>query len=182
MLVYHTGYQEIREPDIHFGRKNADFGQGFYLTRDGGFAGRWAKERKGADIFVNSYELSLEGLQVMRFVRDEAWYDYIYHNRAGAADRFPEADVILGPIANDTIYNTFGILTSGFLSREQSLRLLRLGALYEQIVLKTEKAASQLHWLSSRILEPAEIARYRELVRAEEEEYQKLFSEAMEGM
>lgn len=32
MLLYHTGYQEIREPDIHHGRKNADFGQGFYLT------------------------------------------------------------------------------------------------------------------------------------------------------
>ena len=25
--LFHTGYAEIREPDIHYGRKNADFGQ-----------------------------------------------------------------------------------------------------------------------------------------------------------
>ncbi|MDC7301289.1 DUF3990 domain-containing protein [Agathobacter ruminis] len=29
-------------PDIHCGRKNADFGQGFYLTGDVDFAHRWA--------------------------------------------------------------------------------------------------------------------------------------------
>ena len=32
MLLYHTGPVEIRQPDIRYGRKNADFGQGFYLT------------------------------------------------------------------------------------------------------------------------------------------------------
>ena len=32
MKLYHTGYQEIRIPDLTVGRKNADFGQGFYLT------------------------------------------------------------------------------------------------------------------------------------------------------
>ena len=34
MLLYHAGYREIREPDVRFGRKNADFGQVFYLTAD----------------------------------------------------------------------------------------------------------------------------------------------------
>ena len=32
MRLYHTGAVEIREPDILRGRKNADFGQGFYLS------------------------------------------------------------------------------------------------------------------------------------------------------
>ena len=39
MLLYHTGYQEIASPDVHYGRKNADFGQGFYLTANEAFAG-----------------------------------------------------------------------------------------------------------------------------------------------
>ena len=26
MLLYHTGFDEIKHPDIHIGRKNADFG------------------------------------------------------------------------------------------------------------------------------------------------------------
>ena len=40
MRLYHTGYEEIREPDIHHGRKNADFGQGFYMTANEEFACR----------------------------------------------------------------------------------------------------------------------------------------------
>ena len=46
MLLFHLGYQVIEKPDIHYGRKNADFGQGFYLTAQDEFAGKWAKERK----------------------------------------------------------------------------------------------------------------------------------------
>lgn len=34
MILYHTGKVEIRTQDIHYGRKNADFGWGFYLTPD----------------------------------------------------------------------------------------------------------------------------------------------------
>ena len=37
MILYHTGNREIKKPDIHFGRKNADFGWGFYLTPDRDF-------------------------------------------------------------------------------------------------------------------------------------------------
>ncbi len=31
MLLYHTGFEQILHPNLHRGRKNADFGQGFYL-------------------------------------------------------------------------------------------------------------------------------------------------------
>ncbi|MCR4955154.1 MAG: DUF3990 domain-containing protein, partial [Lachnospiraceae bacterium] len=53
-------------------------------------------------------------------------------------------DVIIGPIANDTIYDTLGVLTSGFWSADQSLELLQIGPTYYQIVLKTPAAAKQL--------------------------------------
>ena len=42
MKLYHTGKMIIRDPDLTRGRKNADFGQGFYLTPDMEFAYRWA--------------------------------------------------------------------------------------------------------------------------------------------
>ncbi len=38
--LYHTGFEEIRSPDLKRGRKSADFGQGFYLTPNAEFAGR----------------------------------------------------------------------------------------------------------------------------------------------
>lgn len=39
--------------------------------------------------------------------------------------------MIVGPIANDTIFDTFGIITSGFLSAEQAIKLLLIGPQYE---------------------------------------------------
>ena len=42
MILYHTDRGEIRIPDIHHGRANADFGQGFYLSPDKDFSYRWA--------------------------------------------------------------------------------------------------------------------------------------------
>ena len=179
MLVYHTGFQEIRRPDIRRGRKNADFGQGFYLTSDRDFAERWARERKGSETVLNSYELRLDGLKVRRFERSEAWFSCIYANRNGSVDA-PDDDVIIGPIANDTIYNTMGILSSGFLTPRQSLRLLMIGPVYTQLVIRTDKAAAQLEWLSARVLDSAELERCRQLVLREEEEYLRAFGEAME--
>ena len=180
--LFHTGYAEIREPDIHYGRKNADFGQGFYLSGSDEFAGKWMRERKDAVIHVNAYELDLAGLQVLRFTRDKDWLDYILRNRAGYADAHPEVDVVIGPISNDTIYDTLGIMTSGVLTREQSLRLLRIGPAFEQTVVKTEKAAAQLQWLSVRTLAPGEAAQFRERVQQEEAAYQTLLAEALENM
>lgn len=55
MILYHTSEQEIRVPDIHCGRKNADFGWGFYLTPDRDFTYRWARE----NAVVNEYELDV---------------------------------------------------------------------------------------------------------------------------
>lgn len=47
MVLYHTGFEKIEHPDIHFGRANADFAQGFYLSDNREFSMRWARERKG---------------------------------------------------------------------------------------------------------------------------------------
>lgn len=180
--LFHTGYAEIREPDIHYGRKNADFGQGFYLSDSDEFAGKWMRERKDAVVHVNAYELDLSGLQVLRFTREKNWLEYILRNRAGYADAHPEADVVIGPIANDTIYDTLGIMTSGVLTREQPLELLRIGPAFVQTVVKTEKAAAQLKWRSARTLVPGEVARFRERVQQEEADYHALLAEALENM
>ncbi len=179
MRLYHAGFQEIRRPDIRHGRKNADFGQGFYLSPDQAFSERWAKERRGEETVINTYELRTEGLRVKRFQRDGEWFDYIYANRHGRPDTL-EFDLIIGPIANDTLFDTLGIMTSGVLPREQAGRLLRIGPVYEQVVLKTERAAEQLAWLSARVLGPEELARNAETLKREEAAYQELFAREME--
>lgn len=173
MKLYHTGPLEIRQPDVHYGRKNADFGQGFYLTPDQDFTWRWA----ASGAVVNEYEMDLSGLRVHQFTRTEEWFQYIFHNRHGK-DSLPDFDVLIGPIANDTIFDTMGIITSGFLQPQEALQLLLVGPEYTQIALKTEKAAAQLHWLSA--TEVVQTEAPAAALAAEKEEYQQLFAQAME--
>ncbi len=180
MRTFHTGYYEIQDPDIYYGRKNADFGQGFYMSDNGDFAGQWAIEKTGTKIYVNSYELDLNGLNVKRFIRDMEWADYILDNRRGRADRYPDADIIIGPIANDTIYDMMGIISSGFLSREESLRLLQIGPEYHQIVVKTEKGKKNLKFIFSRVLEDGEFMGCREKFSEEEKRFQEMVAAEME--
>ncbi len=169
MKLYHTGKEEIREPDLRRGRKNADFGQGFYLTPDREFTYRWAQD----DAVVNEYELDETGLNIRRFDRDEEWFSFIFHNRR--AEDGLEADAVLGPIANDTIFDTLGIISSGFLEPAEALKLLQIGPVYMQLAVKTEKALRQLRWTGAERIE----RQAADLRRAEEEEYQAAFARAM---
>ncbi len=169
MKLYHTGKEEIREPDFQHGRKNADFGQGFYLTPDMDFVYRWA----GADAVVNEYELETEGLQIRRFYRDEDWFQYIFQNRR-AVDSL-SADVVAGPIANDTIFDTLGMISSGFLKTADAMKLLMIGPEYTQVAVKTEKAAKQLRWIRSGRITKLDA----ETRRAEQEAYDAAFAEVM---
>ena len=119
---------------------------------------------------------------VKRFERDAEWFDYIFRNRSGYPDALSEYDVIVGPIANDTIYDTWGISTSGLLSHEQSLRLLMIGPVYRQTAIKTERAASRLRFISAQVIEEKGIAAYRDKVLEEQEAYQKEFAEVMSAL
>ena len=167
MRLYHTGDREIKTPDITMGRRNADFGPGFYLTPDRDFAYRWARE----NAVVNEYELEEGDLDVFRFSRSVEWVEYIFYNRRGKDLR--THDVIVGPIANDTIFDTMGIITSGFLRMEDALKLLMIGPEYTQVAVKTEKAAGQLRWIGAEKIS-------RPPVNAEEQAaYQEAFGAAL---
>ena len=172
LLLYHTAPGEIPEPDVRRGRKNADLGQGFYTTPDRDFALRWASPRPGEEPRINAYELDTEGLKILTLPRDRTWFDALRGNRSGAGDSLPEADVILGPVANDTICDTFGILTSGLLSPEKALAVLMTGPEYRQAVIRTEKAARRLRFLASRKITGEETEAAGAAKKREEEAFQ----------
>ena len=172
MRLYHTSDREIRHPDIQRGRKNADFGQGFYLTPDREFAYRWA----GRNAVVNSYDFDETALNIHRFERNLDWFTYIYNNRR-LRDGL-EADAVIGPIANDTIFDTLGIISSGFLAPEEALALLMIGPAYIQVALRTEKAISHLTWLSAETI----TGQGEEERRREQQAYQEAFATKMESL
>ena len=179
MLVYHSGFQIIKEPDVTYGRKNADFGQGFYLSDSLDFSLRWSRIRKEEKTYINTYALDLDGLKVIYLKRDPEWFSCIFDNRR-LNDHYKEADVVIGPIANDTIFDTLGIITSGFLTAEEALKMLSCGPEYTQITLKSEKAVSHLKWLSCREVSPEEIEEYQSSVKKEQEDYLNEISRILE--
>ena len=179
LKLYHVGFLEIKEPDIRFGRKNADFGQGFYLSPDLDFSRRWARSEKEKDTYLNTYELDTKGLKIKEFKRDSEWFSYIEKNRNEAEDAFSEFDVIVGPIANDIIYDLLGVTTSGYLDSGESLKILSMGPEYTQVVIKSEKANNALSFLSSEILDPKEMEKNQEEVKREEEKFQEAVSELL---
>ena len=172
LKLWHTSSIELKEPDVNYGRRNADFGGGFYLSDNPEFARKWANDRKAV---LNEYSLDLTGLTVKHFSLNEEWFDYISDNRFGKEDLFGDTDVIIGPIANDTLYDTYGIITSGLVTASDSLKLLSVGKRYVQLNVKTEKAAAQLKWEGSRQLTPDEIEASANAVRAEEKEFREAF-------
>lgn len=172
MLLFHASKLEIPKPDIHHGRKNADFGWGFYLTPDREFAHRWSR----AGWVVNKYEFDDEGLDICRLTRNAEWFEYIFHNR-----RMKDSlagDVIVGPIANDTIFDTLGIISSGFLNENQAMELLMIGPEYTQVAIKSEKAAERLKWIGA---DQAELPD-TESLDMERKKYQEQFGAVLERL
>ena len=82
---------------------------------------------------------------------------------------------MVGPIANDTIFETFGVISSGFLKPEDAMKLLMIGPEFTQIAIKTEKAVRQLHWIRSE-----KITRIgAEQRKAEQDAYDAAFAEVL---
>lgn len=175
LSLFHTGFQIVEKPDIHRGRKNADFGQGFYLSDNEEFSRRWASNLKDMTNYLNIYELNTEGLKIKRFTRSLEWFDYIFANRAGRKDSLSDYDAIIGPIANDTIYDTYGILTSGFIKNDKALKVLQIGNEYTQLVIKSEKAADSLKFIKAEVLLSDEIEKYQSIKKEEERLFQEGF-------
>ena len=134
------------------------------------FAYRWA----GKDAIVNEYELDEDGLLIHRFERDEDWFNYIFQNRR-VRDGL-SVDVVISPIANDTIFETLWIISSGLLSSADAMKILMIGPEFTQVAIKTEKAASQLKWIRSEKITKLDEA-YR---RAEQAEYDAAFAEVLQ--
>ena len=75
----------------------------FYLSDNEDFSKRWAKIRKGEDTYLNRYELNCDDLDIKYLNKNEEWFDYIFRNRQNNKDILSDFDIIIGPIANDTI-------------------------------------------------------------------------------
>ena len=94
MKLYHGSTVVVKQPNIRIGRKNTDFGKGFYTTTDFDQAARWARirsRRAGSEVaIVSVYEIDDNLLQnkdfnIMEYHRaTEQWLNFVVNNRRTA--------------------------------------------------------------------------------------------------
>ena len=157
MILYHGSNLAVSDPKLVTQNRFLDFGYGFYTTTNKaqaiGFADKVTKRRKDGLPTVSIYEINetqaFAECSVLQFdAPDEAWLDFVSANRAGkyTGDHY---DFIYGPVANDDVYTTFTLYTSGILTKEQTIEALKVKKLYNQVVLTSEKALSFLKFIGT---------------------------------
>ena len=131
------------------GRKNLDFGPGFYLTMIESQAKDWAiviSSRKGRETkaVVNVYHFDIESAEAdnVRIKRFDTysieWLDYVVDWRKGK-DISLEYDIVEGGVANDNVIDTVEDYEKGIITAEQALGQLRYKKVNHQICILNQE-------------------------------------------
>ena len=139
--LYHGSYAAVCQPQASHGRRNLDFGRGFYLTSLRPQAERWAQlvtERKTRNGIpqLNIYHFDEALASQNRWLRFEEynleWLDYVVACRAGE-DLWQQYDIVEGGVANDNVIDTVEDYTMGIISADQALGQLRYKPVNHQL-------------------------------------------------
>lgn len=131
MIVYHGGTETVEHPNCKCGRRNLDFGQGFYVTNIRKQAEDWAKlmaDRRKKTPILNRYRLIRDAILAEARCKvfkayDEDWLEFIVASRQGrpVAEAF---DYIEGGVANDRVVDTVTLYMTGLMDKATALRRL----------------------------------------------------------
>lgn len=136
LIVYHGSDEVINNPTHNGGRKFSDFGLGFYVTTNIEMAKSWASRRKGKPAYVNKYMLDTEGLTSLTFDLDLHWLLFIAFNRRLMLNEeikvilnnkykdINDYDVIIGPTADDRMFDTLNLFFSNSITLDHCLKAL----------------------------------------------------------
>lgn len=143
ITLYHGSNLEITSPRANAGRKNLDFGPGFYVTKIEEQAQNWAQiiaSRKGRHVvpIVSVYQFNYsqaikDGIRIKRF--DEyniAWLNYVVSCRQGA-DVSAEFDIVEGGVANDNVIDTVEDYEKQLITADQALGQLKYKRINHQM-------------------------------------------------
>ena len=197
ITVYHGSEKIIEVPEFGAGKKNNDFGLGFYCTESEALAKEWAVSslRNG---FANRYTLDTEYLNILNLNGSNYtilnWIavlvehrrfsiktpiarrakQYLIDNFSVNVDAY---DLITGYRADDSYFDYAESFLNNGISVEQLARAMRLGKLGEQIVIKSQFAFSKLKFEGFGV---AEKDKYYVLRKARDDEASRMYSEMLE--
>ncbi|MBR4918167.1 MAG: DUF3990 domain-containing protein [Bacteroidales bacterium] len=169
LTIYHGSTKVIERPALGIGNPKNDYGLGFYCTENLELAKEWASTEK-SNGFANHYALNLEGLNVLHLNTKPYhilnWLSILLKNRTFVLSQglpmeakgyllntfmpeYEHYDLIIGYRADDSYFAFANAFLNNTISLEQLRKAMMLGNLGEQVVLKSEKAFSQLTFIES---------------------------------
>ena len=165
----HGSTKVVEQPVFGAGNLKNDYGLGFYCTENLELANEWASTEQ-SDGFANSYDLDLKGLSVLRLNKKPYhilnWLSILLKNRTFILSEglpleakeyllstflpdYEPYDLIIGYRADDSYFSFANAFLNNTISLEQLRKAMYLGKLGEQVVLKSEKAFSQITFKES---------------------------------
>ena len=192
ITIYHGSSQVVNSPTFGFGRKNNDFGLGFYCTESKDLAKEWAVSSL-RDGFSTRYTLDMEYLRTLNLNSSDYtilnWIAVLVEHRLFSI-KTPLArrarqyliehfsinvnayDLITGYRADDSYFDFAEAFLNNAITVEQLSRAMRLGKPGEQIVLKSQFAFSKIKYEG---FEVAEKDRYYILRKARNDEASRTY-------
>ena len=192
ITIYHGSKQIVEVPTFGLGRKNNDFGPGFYCTESNALAKEWAVSSL-RDGFANRYTLDTEYLNILHLNSPAYtvlnWMAVLVEHRlfsikapvARRAKRYlidnfgvnvNAYDLIIGYRADDSYFDYAEAFLNNTITVEQLSRAMQLGKLGEQIVLKSKFAFSKIKYEG---FEAAEKSIYYVLRKARDDEASRVY-------
>lgn len=197
ITIYHGSDKIIDQPVFGGGKKNNDFGYGFYCTENQELAKEWAVSSLHNG-FSNRYTLDTEYLNILNLNCSDYtvlnWIAVLVEHRlfsiktpvARRAKRYltdhfsvnvDAFDLIIGYRADDSYFDYAELFLNNGISVEQLSYAMHLGKLGEQIVIKSKFAFSRLKYEGA---EPVEKDRYYVLRKNRDDEAKRLYQEMLE--
>ncbi|MBQ9588119.1 MAG: DUF3990 domain-containing protein [Bacteroidales bacterium] len=144
--LYHGSYLSIPSPLTHVGRRELDFGPGFYVTSMREQAERWARRvcvvraEDTPTLSVYEFDESLLPSSIRRLIfqhYDREWLDFIVGSRRGESP-WKGYDIIEGGVANDQVIDTVEDYYAGRLTVEQAIGQLRFAKPTHQMCIASQ--------------------------------------------
>ena len=197
ITIFHGSQHIVEVPAFGLGRKNNDFGLGFYCTESNDLAKEWAISSL-SNGFSNRYTLDMEYLNILNLNSPEYtilnWIAVLVEHRlfsiktpiARRAKQYliehfginvNAYDLIKGYRADDSYYDFAEAFLNNAITVEQLSRAMRLGKLGEQIVLKSQFAFSKIKYEG---FEVAEKDHYYVLRKARDDEAKQAYLDIQE--
>ncbi len=144
--LYHGSYVGVPAPLTGAGRRELDFGPGFYVTNLREQAERWARRvciiRAADSPLLSVYDFDETALPAdvsrLRLEHyDQEWLDFIVSSRRGE-EPWKGYDIIEGGVANDQVIDTVEDYYAGRITSEQALGQLRFAKPTHQMCIRRQ--------------------------------------------